>query len=84
MAFPCVFKIFSYVATFMLGSPLFRGIAENESKKNSYVKLRTSYVINRCYNDQTQNRAYFEVILYGQKSIPLFKAECFLYRNGNV
>ena len=68
----------------MLESPLFTSIIENKNKKNSYGKLRTSYVINGCYNDVTQNRAYFEVILYGQKSIPLFKAECFLYRNGNV
>ena len=66
------FLINSYEATFSLESPLFTGVVETINLINSYGKLRTSYVINGCYNDVTQNRAYFEVILYCQKSIPFF------------
>ena len=41
MAFPCVFKIFSYVATFMLGSPLLKGFSGNEND----ILATVSYVL---------------------------------------
>ena len=49
------FKINSYVATFMLESPLITGIVETINLINSYGKLRTSYVIMSRFNDETHN-----------------------------
>lgn len=49
------FLINSYEATFSLESPLFTGVVETINLINSYGKLRTSYVIIGCFNDETHN-----------------------------